>query len=395
MTVLASVAVQITVAGPVRPAYADILDTLNSKFQTIYGLDSYIDPDSQDGQFIAAIAKAVDDVNGAAVAVYNSFSPSTAQSDALSSNVKINGMKRNVPTNSTAVVRVTGTVGITIQNGVVQDSAGNDWNLPASVTIPAAGYADVTATCSVAGAVLAAAGTITNIQNPTLGWASASNAAPAVGGAPVESDAALRQRQAVTVALPAQSPTAAIAAAVGACAGVTSVRPYENDTGVADSNGMPAHSVCMVTIGGAAADICAAIQRKKGPGVTSFGSTSQQVVDSASGIPYTIYYTPAVTDSIVVTLGIKSKTGWSSAIGTQVQDGVQAFVNALGIGQSVQIFDLLLPARLYGGAGSETFEVTSVQIAINGGAAQSTDGTIAYNHIANCADPSDVVLEVS
>lgn len=393
MTVLTSVAVQITAAGPSRPAYADILETLNAQFQTIYGLDAYIDPDSQDGQWIAVIAKAIDDCNGQAVAVYNSFSPATAQADALSNNVKINGMKRAVPTNSTALERITGTVGTVITNGVVTDAAGNKWDLPATVTIPSAGYVDVTVTCEVKGAVQANTGTITGIQTPTLGWASATNTAPAQPGAPVETDAALRQRQAVTVALPSQSVLDGVIAAVAACAGVTQVKGYNNPTGTADANGVPAHSMCIVALGGIAADIGQAIIAKKAPGCGTYGTTSVTGT-SPKGVPETVNYDQAQQVPLGMVITIKALTGYTSAVGTEIVNAAVAYVNALGIGQKVYLGKLYLPVQLFGGADAATFDAVSITLGPQGGTMSAADYAIAFNQIATLA-AADVTLTVT
>ncbi len=43
------------------PSYADVLLYLQNKYKSIFGGDSYIDPDSQDGQLMAEFAKAIYD----------------------------------------------------------------------------------------------------------------------------------------------------------------------------------------------------------------------------------------------------------------------------------------------------------------------------------------------
>jgi hypothetical protein len=87
----------VTAEGISAPDYQTILDTLTSYFQQIYGSDAYLEPDSKDGQMVAIYALAIHDANNTAIAVYNSFSPSTGIGRALSSNVKINGIVRKGP----------------------------------------------------------------------------------------------------------------------------------------------------------------------------------------------------------------------------------------------------------------------------------------------------------
>ncbi|WP_210532486.1 baseplate J/gp47 family protein, partial [Pantoea ananatis] len=127
-------------------------------------------------------ALAVHDANNTAIQVYNSFSPSTSMSDALSRNVKINGIGRNGETRSVVDLVCIGTAGQTITNGSVRDANNIIWNLPASVTIQPDGQVTVTATCATPGAVAAMPGTITQISTPTRGWTSVTNPSAATVG---------------------------------------------------------------------------------------------------------------------------------------------------------------------------------------------------------------------
>ena len=69
----------IDATGITAPSYADVLAFIQAKYQAIYGADIYLGNDSQDGQFLGVIAQAISDANSVAVAVYNAFSPATAQ----------------------------------------------------------------------------------------------------------------------------------------------------------------------------------------------------------------------------------------------------------------------------------------------------------------------------
>ena len=89
---LTSIAPIVSATGISVPTYAQVLAYFTTQFQGIYGADVYLGNDSQDGQWLGVIAAAVNDTNNAAVAVYNSFSPATAQGASLSSNVKLNGL---------------------------------------------------------------------------------------------------------------------------------------------------------------------------------------------------------------------------------------------------------------------------------------------------------------
>lgn len=378
---LATLAATVSPTGISAPAYSDIYASLQASFQSIFGSDVYVAPDSQDGQLLAIVAKAITDCNLTAIAVYNAYSPATAQGVGLSSVVKINGLTRLVPTSSTVLLRVTGVVGTTINSGTVTDTAGNVWALPTTVVIPGAGYIDVTATCVTAGAITAAIGTVTQIRTPTLGWQSVTNSATASVGNPVESDAALRRRQALSTTLPSKTVLAGILGAVAGVSGVLQVMTFENDSNTTDSNGLVAHSIAVVVLGGAALAIATAIYLKKTPGCYTNGTTSQSVVD-AFGITNTIrYYIPTAVP-IKIGITIKALTGYQTSTGTAILAALMAYINSLGINQTVYIGRLYLPAQLYGGALASTFDVTVLQISITPAAVGNSDVAIAFNAIA-------------
>lgn len=378
---LATLAAVIDSSGISAPQYADIFASLQASFQSIFGSDSYIGPDSQDGQLLAIVAKAISDSNDTAIAVYNSFSPATAQGAALSSMVKINGIKRNVPSNSQVGVTVTGVVGTVITGGIVADSV-YQWALPTPLTIPIGGFINTTATCTTPGAIAALAGTVNKIITPTLGWQSVTNATAASAGAPVESDASLRARQGFSVALPSLTVLAGIVGVIEALTGVTQCVAYENDTNSTDANGLPPHSISMVVLGGAAAAIANAISSKKTPGAATYGTTSAVVVDSV-GVAHTINYYVPTPKTITVAVSLHPLTsGYTSAIGVSVVAAIVSYINALMIGDDVERARLYLPAQLYGSADSLTYNITAIQIAISPGAVGTSDLTIAFNERA-------------
>lgn len=247
------------------PDFPTVLESLKDEYRTIYGSDVYLEPDSQDGQWLGVVALALFDCVQVAAAVYNSFSPLTALSDALSRNVKINGIRRRVPTNSQVDLVLTGQAGTEILGGIVADLAGNRWDVP-DVTIPLSGEVTVTATAQQLGAIAAPADTITSIVTPTRGWQQVTNPLPATAGDPSETDAELRSRQTESTMIPSLSVMEGIVGAVAGVNGVLRHRGYENDTGTTDENGIPGHTIALVVEGGVNTEIAGAIARKKTAG---------------------------------------------------------------------------------------------------------------------------------
>ena len=157
------------------PDYPTTLAYYIAATQAIFGADIYLGSDSQDGQYISIFALAAFDCCQIAQAVYNSFSPLTAIGKALSTQVKINGIARDVATYSSVDLYLVGQAGTVITNGIALDTLNQQWLLPASVVIPISGDITVTATAKDVGNITAAANTVTTIFTPTLGWQTVNN----------------------------------------------------------------------------------------------------------------------------------------------------------------------------------------------------------------------------
>lgn len=404
---LATLSAQITDAGISAPGFTDILASLQASYQSIYGSDIYIAPDSQDGQFLALIASAIHDNNQAMIAVYQSYSPTYAQGAGLSSQVKLNGLSRLVPTHSTAVGTAIGQAGTVITNGVVKDANGNKWDLPASVTIPISGSISVTVTAQEAGALQAGIGFINEIDTIMLGWQSFSNTSAAVVGSPTESDAQLRKRQTISTALPALSNLDSILASIGNVIGVQRYAVYENATATTDANGIPAHSIAPVISGGSVADLVQAIAVRKPPGIQTYGDTSGIYYDPV-GMPVTINYHALTQVPIYVSVDITALPGYTSSTGDLIIAAVADAINNLGIGEDVYFTRLFAPANLAGASAesvsgllapqlaalSETYHTTAITIGLSVGTKAASDLTIAYNAAATALE-ADIVLTVT
>ncbi|ELL1557349.1 baseplate J/gp47 family protein [Escherichia coli] len=384
----------VTAQGISAPDYQTILDTLTSYFRQIYGSDAYLEPDSKDGQMVALVALAVHDANNTAIEIYNSFSPTTAQAAALSSNVKINGITRKVATNSTADLLLTGTAGTTITNGSARDKNGIIWNFPASVAIGVDGTVLVTATCANSGSVAAMAGTITTINTPTRGWVSVTNPAAATVGTPAETDAELRIRQSQSVALPSITPFEALDGAVSNVTGVTRHKLYENDTGSEDGNGLPPHSVAVIVDGGDVTDIAQAIRGNKGQGTATHGTTSVTVPDKY-GNPHVIKFSRSSDVPVYAMIKLKVFTGYTSQIGQQIQQAISGYINSLMIGDSVLLSRIYSPANLgvVSGGNARYYDIQELTIGKSPGALSSSNIDIRYNESASCT-PENIVITV-
>ncbi|HBZ1137629.1 baseplate J/gp47 family protein [Klebsiella pneumoniae] len=376
----------VTAEGISAPDYQTVLDTITGYFQQIYGSDAYLDPDSKDGQMVALVALAIHDANNTAISVYRSFSPATALGDALTSNVKINGITRRAATNSTVDLLLTGTVGTTITNGSVRDANSVVWNLPATVVIGSDGTVVATATCVNSGAVAAVAGSVNGINTPTRGWASVTNPLAATVGVAAETDAELRVRQSQSVALASLTPFDAVDGAIANVEGVTRHKLFENDTETTDANGLPAHSISAIVEGGDATSIANTIRSVKGQGVSTYGTTAVIVTDKY-GNPYTIRFSRPIDVPVYVSITLKALTGYSSEVGDEIKAAVASYINSLAIGDSVLLSRVYSPANLgvVSGGNARYYDIMELLIGRSADDVAAANLVVAYDESASCS----------
>lgn len=383
---------QITAAGCVRPTFADCLAYVQASYRSIYGTDVYLGADSQDGQFMALLAYGIHDANGETLAAYNSFSPATAQGTGLDRNAKLNGIRRKRASYSTTPFLCVGQAGIEIDGGLINDAAGNQWALPSVVIIPDSGQITVTGTCQTLGAINLAAGAVDTangkgaIATITRGWQSATNTAAASVGQPVESDSALRQRQAISTALPSLRLIDGLTGALAAISGVNRLTVIENNKNYPDANGIPGHMIAVVVDGGDPATIAQVIELKKGPGVGTFGTTVQTVqpVDNTT-IPQPVAFFYLTQVPITYNVVVQNLGGYTTSVEGLWTAALVAFVNGLAIGEDVEFDQAYTAAKNYDGQGSKTFKIVSFTQSRDGNTPMAADVPIKFFEAAMCS----------
>lgn len=373
------------------PDYPTVLSYIQNEYRSIYGQDVYLEADSQDGQYISVIALALYDCFQIMGKVYNSFSPLLSMGDALSRNVKINGISRRVATYSTADLKLIGSAGTVITNGQVEDVAGYKWALPSSVTIPSGGELTVTATCTTIGAITAGENTINKIYTPTLGWQTVTNLSAATVGVAVESDAELRERQTQSTMIPSQGVMDGIVGAIQSLSGVTRARGYENNTNATDGNGLPAHNIAFVVEGGTSQAIADTIAMKKPPGVPTYGTTTISTYDQ-EGVENVInFYRPTVA-TLSIEVSITAGIGYVANNAAIIKSGLIDYISTLKIGDDIYITKLYVPANLSNQPAGSTFDVTQIRLKKNSGSWVTTNVTIAFNEIAQTSNSNITVI---
>jgi uncharacterized phage protein gp47/JayE len=386
----------IGLTGLTIPSYQDILDYLIEKKKEIYGNDIYLGADSTDYQELSVFALMIFDSMQLAQYVYNNRGPQTAIGSALDGIVKINGLSRVAATHSTVDVLITGIVGTIINSGIIKDVAGHKWLLPAVVTIPINGFATVTATAEEEGEITALAASITTIVTPVSGWISVTNPLAATPGVSVETDSALRARQAVSTAIPSLSVIEGVAGAVWNLDGVTMVRYYENKTHITDENGIPGHSVAFIIEGGDATEIAETLNTKMTPGTGYYGTTEVEVLDDYDVPTIVKFFRPTVKyyDAQVT---IEVLIGYTTSVAALIQQGVADYISSLDVGKDILWSRVMGAALLTGQESSETFNVVGVTMQPHGSSPSSwssDDISLAFNEMASC-EPEYVTITVT
>lgn len=396
--------VYIDAAGYHYADFPSFLSWQQDQYRAIYGADVYLEADSQDGQYVSAQAQAFYDAAVLGSVIFNGFTPTGAQGVLLSRLVKINGLSRKIPSNSTVDVVIVGQAGTAITDGVAQDSLQQKWNIPNCV-IPGGGTITQTAVAQKLGAIAADANTITTIFTPTLGWQSVNNPGAATPGAPVETDPALRIRQTQSTANPSLTVVDGTTGAIANLTGVQKVRTYENDSEITDGNGISAHAISSVVVGGDDVAICQAIADHKTPGAVTDGDTTETVYD-AHGMPLAISFQRAVTAEIKATITVTAGPGWSldfvpliqNAVATLINSGGAAAApqqNAGGIGDTVLITKIFAPAYLFGAPAGQTYVIDTIELGKNSGMQSAANVSLDYDENPVCDPTADISVVVA
>ena len=389
---LTTVAPVLTNAGVIASTYYEIVEYLKAEYRAIYGDDVYLENDSQDGQWIGVIARLIAECGAVSADVYASFSPKTAKGEALSRNVAINGIRRALASYSYVDVVISGTPGTEIKNGFATDKNNNKWVFAESIMIPESGYITVTARSEKLGAILAQIGSVNVIGKPTRGWVSVINETTSQLGVPIENDAKLRQRQALSVAIPAQSKLDGIKGALFGLGGVSRCKTYENETDKVDALGLPPHSVCVVVSGGDAEEIAQIMRAKKSMGCRYFGNTDITIMNNFNEPQVISLYRPNVRN-IGFYINLESNSAYTTTIGQQIKQTLADHVNQLDIGDKLTVNKAMVAVGLYGSLDAMSYEVLSITILVDG-IEQTGNYYLDFNEVAYC-DMDNIEINIA
>jgi uncharacterized phage protein gp47/JayE len=352
---------------------------LQASFEAIFGPDINLDPNSIDGQTLGIFAESAANLDLLAQSIYQAFDPSQSTGAALSTLVTLNGINRQLGTYSLVALTCTGTAGTVIPAGSLIASAdgSSQWTTLDDATIGSGGTVSVSAACTVVGPVTAAANVLTTMTTVIYGWLSVTNAAAATPGTSEEVDEALRERQSVSTATPAQGIIDGIYGAILNLSGVTAAVLYENPSETTDENGLPPHSMNLVVSGGTATDIGNALWLKRSAGSTQIGAQSV-IIEDSYGNPHVMKFDIPTAVPIFVIVNGTSLPGFPSTGAAQIVAAIVAWALAnLGIGDEVVQSQLYTPINTIPGV-----SITDVYIGLAADPASTANIDIAFNAIA-------------
>lgn len=341
---------QLTSTGLEVATYSEMQTTLETGFQTIYGNDINLDPDSPDGQIIGIFLQAYLDILDLIVNVYNMFDPDNAIGSVLDQRVSINGIQRQAGTFTTTDVTLVVSQALNLSgldqtaNPVytVQDDAGNQWQLQTSQVIAGAGTYVFLFQAAAPGQVFTVPDTITQSVTVVLGVTSINNPTTySTLGEEEESDAALKVRRQQSVSLSSQGYYNGLKAALLNINGVTSVQIIENDSGTTNIYGVPGHSIWVIVAGsGAAASIAQAIYSKRNAGCGMYnsgdGAAQSFTITQQDGSTFTVYWDGIIDENLFIKFSVTSLNSINPPNIAAIQAGlVESFVP--GVFQEVNI----------------------------------------------------------
>ena len=371
----------ITSEGFNRKRLDQLLLELNDEVKSIFGDNFNVSPESPDGQVNGTISESNANLWEIAEEAYNSFNPSAVTKVTQDNLYQLNGLIRLPATSSLSLLTVSGTQGTVIPVGSLISTSDTNvqFRTGSEVTIPVGGSISVSASAVDTGDILALAGTLTVIDTPVTGWDSVTNATDAIVGTEEESDVEFRARRDRSVARDAQAIIDAIFAEVRSVSGVTQAVVLENDTNTGpDANGLPAHSVHVIVVGGADEDLGEAIFVKKTLGVTPFGTTTVQV-DDDQGIPHDISFSRPTQIPIYVEVNLTTFAGYPVDGDDQIKQAIVDYAEGNLIqGRGFFLGDNVIHSEMYTPINTiPGHTVDSMFIKISSPADQTSDISIA------------------
>lgn len=342
----------IDATGVIIPETSSILAEVQTEYQSVFGSDLIMTPDTPQGLLGTAEALARTQVVNNNAVLADQINPNIAGGVFLDAIMALTGMQRT-PAVQTVVsnVTLTGVPGTVISVGTqAQTAAGYIFASLSTVTLNSGGTAIVNFASVAFGAIPCAGNALNQIVTNVLGWETVDNnpsgtpASTTTLGSVTQSDQAARALRQNTLGFQGVALPVAITSALYATAGVTSLTFQENTAATTQTiNGisMVGHSIYACVEGGSDLAVATALLENKSSGCAWNGGTSVSVIEPASGQSYTVMFDrPTV---INVAIQVTTTNGNSANIIQAILDYAAGNINGLAgfvVGASVSPFEI-------------------------------------------------------
>ena len=374
---------------------ADIRSDIEARLKTTFGNGIDLSVESVFGQLVGIFSERLADVWQLGQAIYSNSFPDGASQTGLDLLCSLTGTARKAATSSRVQVLLSGTPGTLITAGKILSvtGVGTRFQLAANATIGVGGSVTAEFVAVTTGPTVAPAGTLTTIETPVAGWASALNALDQFYlGTNIETDAELRLRREQSLRALGGGSNDAIQAALFEVLNVSDAFVFANETDSTDVNGLPPHSFECVVNGGADAEIAAKIFAVKPSAAATHGTTSTSVNDSV-GTAHVIKFSRPTTLNVYVTVDVTASRALApSNITTLIAEAIVSFGDLhYNVGAPV-IAAALIPAIFSSTVG--IYDVPSVKIGTAPSPTASTTINTSNRQIADL-DTSRVVVNLT
>lgn len=349
----------LTSTGPSLPRTADLRDEIRTAYNRSLsdaGLPTISDDDWSNDLILSLLvdipAQKLDEVLQYVPDIYNARVPASATGVQLDDLGTIVGVGRNKATASTVTVTITGTAGEIVLAGFTVEGGGSDgrarWTLGADATIAGGGTVDAVFTCTETGATTADPGDVDAIVTPRAGVTSVTNAAAAVVGNAIETDAAYRaRRQASLASTEGPSPASLRAQLLDL--------DYMEGAFIIDNDDTAPLTVGALTVPGCAvapilwpntltstqeAEVAAVMYRYTG-GAQVYGTDVTKSVASDGVTTKSVAWTYATEVTVNVATTVTLDAGYSLGdVDTAVQAAISTYIGGLSVGEAVRLLDV-------------------------------------------------------
>jgi|GEM_PF-3563892 len=249
----------LTPAGLTTSSQQELLANKTQSLQKIYGSDIDLNSNTPDGQAVNIEIQSILDVQNLLVQIYNSFDPDNAVGVQLDQRCALNGIQRQAGTYSvTSITIVLSQANIYLYGldqadqpvYTISDNTGTQWFLQTTQSNVGPGTITADFRAATPGANITIPNTINVPVTVVLGVLSVNNpTAQSIIGLNEESDASLKIRRAISVAISSQGYLQGLRAALLNIPGISSAFVYENKSNTTDVDGVPGHSIWVIVDG--------------------------------------------------------------------------------------------------------------------------------------------------